>query len=187
MIARDDANVTTEQGEADPAMSAAPVLVTGAAGYIGSILARRLLGRGYRVRVLDRLMYGDDAIRDILSHPRLEMVVADFRDPMIASRAVRGVRAIVHLGAIVGDPACAIDEDFTIGTGDYLYLPRDVVHTFRNTYDEEARVISVVSPAGLEAYYQALADLPPGPRDIGTMKRIMADFGLVLQLPPGVR
>lgn len=116
MIARDDANVTTEQGEADPAMSAAPVLVTGAAGYIGSILARRLLGRGYRVRVLDRLMYGDDAIRDILSHPRLEMVVADFRDPMIASRAVRGVRAIVHLGAIVGDPACAIDEDFTIGT-----------------------------------------------------------------------
>ena len=51
--------------------------------------------------------------------------------------------------------------------GDYLYLPRDVVHTFRNTFDEEARVISVVSPAGLEGYYQALADLPPGPKDIG--------------------
>ena len=63
--------------------------------------------------------------------------------------------------------------------GDYLYLPRDVVHTFRNTYDEEARVISVVSPAGLEAYYQALADMPPGPKDIGKMKKIMADFGLV--------
>src|ERR1700749_3076715 len=77
-------------------------------------------------------------------------------------------------------------ENFTIGGGDYLYLPRDVTHTFRNTYDEESRVISVVSPAGLEGYYQALADLPPGPRDIGKMKQIMADFGLVLQLPPEV-
>ncbi len=62
----------------------------------------------------------------------------------------------VHLGG----------EDFVLGTGDYLYLPRDVIHTFRNPYDEEARVISVVSPAGLEGYYQALADLPPGPKDI---------------------
>ncbi|WP_433059441.1 cupin domain-containing protein [Dactylosporangium sp. CS-033363] len=77
-------------------------------------------------------------------------------------------------------------EKFTIGMGDYLYLPRDVVHTFRNSTDEEARVISVVSPAGLEGYYQALAELPPGPRDIGKIKQIMADFGLQLQLPPEV-
>jgi mannose-6-phosphate isomerase-like protein (cupin superfamily) len=82
----------------------------------------------------------------------------------------------VHLGG----------EDFTIGHGDYLYLPRDVVHTFRNTYDEEARIISVVSPAGLERYYQALAELPPGPKDITKIKTIMADFGIVLQLPPEV-
>nr|BFE61745.1 cupin domain-containing protein [Dactylosporangium thailandense] len=77
-------------------------------------------------------------------------------------------------------------ERFTIGLGDYLYLPRDVVHTFRNSTGEEARVISVVSPAGLEGYYQALAELPPGPRDITKIKQIMADFGLVLQLPPEV-
>jgi mannose-6-phosphate isomerase-like protein (cupin superfamily) len=77
-------------------------------------------------------------------------------------------------------------EDFTIGPGDYLYLPRDVVHTFRNTYGEESRVISVVSPAGLEGYYEALAGLPPGPKDIAMIKQIMADFGIVLQLPPEV-
>jgi mannose-6-phosphate isomerase-like protein (cupin superfamily) len=82
----------------------------------------------------------------------------------------------VHLGG----------EDFTLGTGDYLYLPRDVVHAFRNTYDEEARVISVVSPAGLERYYQTLGELPPGPKDITKIKAIMADFGIVLQLPPQV-
>lgn len=86
-------------------------------------------------------------------------------------------RLDVHLGG----------EDFVLGHGDYLFLPRDVVHTFRNSTDEEARVISVVSPAGLERYYQALAELPPGPKDISVMKRIMADFGIELQLPPEVR
>jgi DNA-binding phage protein len=58
------------------------------------------------------------------------------------------------------------------------------VHTFRNAGDEEARVISVVSPAGLERYYQALAELPEGPPDINAIKEIMADFGLQLRIPP---
>ena len=74
-------------------------------------------------------------------------------------------------------------EEFTIGHGDFLFLPRDVVHAFRNPYAEETRVISVVSPAGLERYYQALADMPPGPKDMNLMKSIMADFGIELQIP----
>jgi mannose-6-phosphate isomerase-like protein (cupin superfamily) len=85
-------------------------------------------------------------------------------------------RLDVHLGG----------TDYVLEPGDYLFLPRDVVHTFKNSYKDEARVISVVSPAGLERYYQALADLPPGPKDITVLKSIMADFGIVLQLPPEV-
>jgi quercetin dioxygenase-like cupin family protein len=85
-------------------------------------------------------------------------------------------RLDVHLGG----------EDFVLEHGDYLFLPRDVVHAFRNPYDEETRVVSVVSPAGLERYYQTLADMPPGPKDIGVMKGIMADFGIELRLPPEV-
>jgi mannose-6-phosphate isomerase-like protein (cupin superfamily) len=77
------------------------------------------------------------------------------------------------------------DEQFVIEHGDYLYLPRDVVHAFRNPFAEEARVISVVSPAGLERYYEALAEMPPGPKDINVMKGIMADFGIELRLPEG--
>ena len=65
-------------------------------------------------------------------------------------------------------------EDFTLEPGDYLFLPRNVVHTFRNSYAGESRVISVVSPAGLEAYYQALGELPPGPKDISVLQKIMA-------------
>jgi mannose-6-phosphate isomerase-like protein (cupin superfamily) len=76
-------------------------------------------------------------------------------------------------------------EEFVLNFGDYLFLPRNVVHTFRNPYPEEARVISVVSPAGLEAYYQALGELPPGPKDISVIKPIMEEFGIELQMPPG--
>ena len=76
-------------------------------------------------------------------------------------------------------------QDFVLEAGDYLYLPRNVVHTFRNASDVEARVISVVSPAGLEAYYQALGDLPPGPKDISMIRPIMEEFGIRPQLPPG--
>lgn len=72
---------------------------------------------------------------------------------------------------------------YVIGPGDYLFLPRDVTHTFRNPFEEESRVMSVVSPAGLERYYEALAAMPPGPRDMGTMTAIMADFGIELRLP----
>ena len=53
--------------------------------------------------------------------------------------------------------------DFTLGLGDYLYLPRDVVHTFRNAYDEEARVISVVSPAGLRGVLPGASRHAAGP------------------------
>jgi hypothetical protein len=67
--------------------------------------------------------------------------------------------------------------------GDYLLLPRHVPHAFRNPYDDEARVMSVVSPAGLERYYRALAEMPPGKRDMAKMASIMEDFGIEMKLP----
>jgi len=88
----------------------------GRAGYIGSIVVRLLLDAGRKVRNVDALLYGDDAIRDILDHPNLELVVADFRDATRTRQALRGADAVIHLGAIVGDPACAIDEDQSLST-----------------------------------------------------------------------
>lgn len=90
------------------------VLVTGGAGYIGSLLVRRLLTRGYRVRVLERFLYGDAPLRGLLKHPRLDLVVADMREPEAVARAVAGVGTVVHLGGIVGDAACALDEAATV-------------------------------------------------------------------------
>ena len=90
------------------------VLVIGGAGYIGSALLPKLLSKGYRVRLLDLLMYGTEPIQQVLHHPNLEVVDADFRQVDKVVEAMHGVDAVIHLGAIVGDPACALDEDLTI-------------------------------------------------------------------------
>lgn len=90
------------------------VLVIGGAGYIGSVLCRFLLEQGYRVRVLDALLYGDIAIRALLSDSRFTFLRGDSRDVAALVRAMKGVHSVVHLGEIVGDPACALDEHLTL-------------------------------------------------------------------------
>ncbi|MFW6116742.1 MAG: NAD-dependent epimerase/dehydratase family protein [bacterium] len=90
------------------------VLVIGGAGYIGSALVRRLLDLGYQVRVLDMLVYGDESISEYYDHPKFELIEGDFRNIQTIVGAVKGMDAIVHLGAIVGDSACSIDPDLTI-------------------------------------------------------------------------
>jgi nucleoside-diphosphate-sugar epimerase len=87
-----------------------PVLVVGGAGYIGSLLVQRLLEAGRRVRVLDCLMYGEEPIREFKCHPHFELMVGDCRNLQDVSKAMAGVGAVVHLAAIVGDPACEQDR-----------------------------------------------------------------------------
>jgi len=86
------------------------ILVVGGAGYIGAIVARRLLERGYRVRVLDSLVYGSSPIEEIMRHPRFKFLDGDCRNIRDVVQAMAGVRAVVHLAAIVGDPACDRDQ-----------------------------------------------------------------------------
>ena len=87
------------------------VLVVGGAGYIGSVLLGKLLERGHKVRLLDNLVYGDLPIKPLLENPRLEFVEGDCRNIQDAVRAMTGVRDVIHLAAIVGDPACAQDNE----------------------------------------------------------------------------
>jgi nucleoside-diphosphate-sugar epimerase len=87
-----------------------PVLVVGGAGYIGSLLCRKLLEAGETVRVLDSLVYGDFAIRGLLHHPGFELMAGDCRDIRSVVSAMRGVKSVVHLAAIVGDGACEQDR-----------------------------------------------------------------------------
>lgn len=83
------------------------VLVTGGAGYIGSVVAGVLLARGHDVRVLDSLLCGGRALLSLYHEDRFSFVRGDIRSASTVERALDGVDAVVHLAAIVGDPACA--------------------------------------------------------------------------------
>lgn len=87
------------------------VLVVGGAGYIGSIVVSKLLARGYSVRLLDNLLYGDQSIAPLLQNPRLEFIKGDCRNIQDVVSAMGNVRSVIHLAAIVGDPACAEDDE----------------------------------------------------------------------------
>ena len=89
------------------------VLVIGGAGYVGSVLVRKLLRRGYRVTVMDALLYGDDGINDLYRNPRFSVIRGDLRNIEAVVGALRYADAVVHLGGLVGDPACAWDEKLT--------------------------------------------------------------------------
>ncbi|MBL8211863.1 MAG: NAD(P)-dependent oxidoreductase [Bryobacterales bacterium] len=99
------------------------ILVTGGAGYLGSVLVRRLLDGGHHVRVLDLLLYGRQSIQELETRAGFDLRVADIRDQAAVAEALEGIDAVVHLAAIVGDPACArqpeaaraINLDATLG------------------------------------------------------------------------
>jgi nucleoside-diphosphate-sugar epimerase len=87
------------------------VLITGAAGYLGSTLTPLLLQKGHRVVALDSLRQGGSALLGPWSHPGFRFVRADVRDASARAACLKGVDAVVHLAAIVGDPACAQTPD----------------------------------------------------------------------------
>jgi nucleoside-diphosphate-sugar epimerase len=90
------------------------VTVIGGAGYVGSLVVERLLRDGKSVTVMDALMFGDDGLRRVADHPDFAFVHGDLRDIEAVVRACAGADAVIHLGALVGDPACALDEATTL-------------------------------------------------------------------------
>jgi nucleoside-diphosphate-sugar epimerase len=76
------------------------ILVVGGAGYVGSVLTHELLERGYAVRVLDRLYFGDMGLRD--HHDRVEIVVGDMRT--LTSDVLKDIEAVINVGGLSNDP-----------------------------------------------------------------------------------
>jgi nucleoside-diphosphate-sugar epimerase len=76
------------------------VLLVGGAGYVGCVLAEELLERGYAVRVLDRLYYGEDGLKGV--RDRLELVIGDMRT--VGPEVLNGINAVVNVGGLSNDP-----------------------------------------------------------------------------------
>jgi nucleoside-diphosphate-sugar epimerase len=92
------------------------ILVTGGAGYLGSVLVPELLARGHAVRVYDAMLFGDFGLAHL--GDRCSIVRGDIRERQRIEAALAGCEAVIHLAALVGDPACARDSRTTIAVND---------------------------------------------------------------------
>lgn len=89
------------------------ILVTGGAGYIGSILTKKLLHEGYNVTVFDNLQFGGESLISLLGNAKFKLICGDIRQIKEVTKAVENIDCIVHLAALVGEPVCKIDPKAT--------------------------------------------------------------------------
>jgi len=87
------------------------VLVTGGAGYVGSVLVPKLLNAGYKVKVLDLFIYGEDTLQSVRDNPNLQLIKGDIRDRALLEKSLPGSDAVIHLACISNDPSFELNPD----------------------------------------------------------------------------
>jgi nucleoside-diphosphate-sugar epimerase len=115
------------------------VLVTGGAGYVGSVLIPKLLAEGHKVAVLDLYIYGANIFDEFKDHPRLRQIKGDVRDPKIVHDAIWGCDAVVHLACISNDPSFELNPE----------LGRSI------NYDSFRPLVRAAKAAGVERFIYA--------------------------------
>jgi len=87
------------------------VLVTGGAGYVGSALVPVLLQAGYKIKVLDLYLYGEDVLAAVRGNANLEEIKGDIRDRGLLKKVVLGCDSVIHLACISNDPSFELDPE----------------------------------------------------------------------------
>ena len=82
------------------------ILITGGAGYVGSVLVKKLVSLGYNVKVIDSLVFGNDGISSLINEKKIEFFNLDIRDTEKISSIIKNIDCVIHLAAIVGEPLC---------------------------------------------------------------------------------
>ncbi len=126
------------------------VLVTGGAGYVGAALVPQLLAAGYKVKVLDLYLYGDDVLGSVKGHARLEEVKGDIRDRELLERVVPGCDAVIHLACISNDPSFDLDPQ----------LGKSI------NYDAFVSLVNVSKTSGVRRFVYASSSSVYGIKDV---------------------
>jgi nucleoside-diphosphate-sugar epimerase len=90
------------------------ILITGGAGYLGSVLTEVLLNKGYYVTVLDNLVYKQTSVAPFAYHPNFDFVLGDVTNESTLKSLVESHDVIIPLAAIVGMPACKAQPELTV-------------------------------------------------------------------------
>lgn len=146
------------------------ILVTGGAGYLGAVLVPKLLKRGYRVRVLDLFLYGDQTLfpKEFVETKQLELLKLDLRQTEALKPALHDVDAIIHLAGISNDPSSDLDPQLTkdvnitavekfIDLAKQARIPRFINASSSSVYGikEEPNVVETLSLEPLTVYSES--------------------------------
>lgn len=118
------------------------ILITGGAGYIGSILAPTLLAKGYEVTVLDSFMFGQNSLADCCQYDTFNVVRGDCRNESLIKELIKDADVIIPLAALVGAPLCSRDE---VGTRTVNY---EAVKMICDLASKEQRILMPVTNSG---------------------------------------
>lgn len=118
------------------------ILVTGGAGYIGSILVPELLKLGYEVTVVDNFMFGQNSLLDCCAYEKFDVIRGDARDESISKPLLQKADYIIPLAALVGAPLCNRDKIGTVTTN------RDAIVSIVKLTSKEQRIIIPTTNSG---------------------------------------
>jgi nucleoside-diphosphate-sugar epimerase len=123
-------------------MDSQNILVTGGAGYLGSILVPTLLAEGHKVTVLDNFMFGQNSLGHVCVDENLEIVRGDARNEQTMRGLVKDADTVIPLAALVGAPLCARDEAGAISTN------RDAIVMLGKILSREQRLLVPITNSG---------------------------------------
>ncbi len=118
------------------------ILITGGAGYLGSILVPELLGLGHKVTVVDNFMFGQASLNALCANPNFDVVRGDARDKRLITPLLKNADVVIPLAALVGAPLCARDE---VGTET---LNRDAVIMLTELMSRQQRLLMPITNSG---------------------------------------
>lgn len=104
-------------------MAKGKILVTGGAGYVGSVLVPKLIANGYEVKILDLYIYGKESLKSCRQNPLLQEIKGDIRDIRAVKEAVKGIDAVIHLACISNDPSAELDTQLTKSINQDAFVP----------------------------------------------------------------
>jgi len=159
------------------------VLVTGGAGYVGSVLVPKLLAAGYRVKVLDLFLFGEQVFNDVREHENLELIRGDIRNRELLEQSFPGCDAIIHLACISNDPSFDLAPELgkTINYDAFF----DIVDVAKRVGVQRFIYASSSSVYGVKADLNVTEDLPLEPLTDYSKYKAMCEDVLLQNRAPG--
>ena len=150
------------------------VLITGGAGYVGAVTVPKLLKAGYKVKVLDLFLYGDDVFAEVAGDPNLKQVKGDVRDTALLDRELAGVDAVIHLACISNDPSYELNPSLGKSINFDAFLP--LVQLSKKHKVQRFIYASSSSVYGIKSEPEVTEDLPLEPlTDYSKFKALCED------------